>query len=144
MVFFPYSAHGLGHTSQGLAIAASTQEPEQWKPCLSADCPGAPCSPGLSPWLLFLAVDSPGSFILPQLALDCAASERQGRTQWAKLAAQQMFLEPCFLFCCWAICFYSLSFLQGGFEKLPLLNGCFRFASIKPHLMKTSLRSSFS
>lgn len=41
------------------------------------------------------------------------------------VCSRQMFLEPCFLFCCWAICFYSLSFLQGGFERLPLLQWLF-------------------
>lgn len=51
--------------------------------------------------------------------------ERLGRAQRAVFAAPQMFLEPCFLFCCWAICFYSLSFLQGGFERLPLLQWMF-------------------
>jgi hypothetical protein len=81
---------------------------------------------------------------LLQPGSDCAASEGLGLGWSGMFAARQMFLEPCFLFCCWAICFYSLSFLQGGFERLPLLNGCFRFASIKPHIMKTRVRSSFS
>lgn len=87
------------------------------QPCLS---PGPPLLTllgwGRTPGLCY-PVDLPG--------LDGSASTRRGKAQWAVFAARQMFLEPCFLFCCWAICFYSLSFLQGGFERLPLLQWMF-------------------
>lgn len=87
------------------------------QPCLS---PGPPpltlLGWGRTPDLCY-PVDLPG--------LDGSASTRRGKAQWAVFAARQMFLKPCFLFCCWAICFYSLSFLQGGFERLPLLQWMF-------------------
>lgn len=69
---------------------------------------------------------APGSsYPVKQPGPNGSASERRGRAQWAGSAARQMLLEPCFWFCCWAICFYSLSFLQGGFERLPLLQWMF-------------------
>lgn len=82
-----------------------------------------PCPPPLN---LLGWGSTPGSFHpLDRPGLDGSASGRRGRAQRAMFAAQQMFPEPCFLFCCWAICFYSLSFLQGGFERLPLLQWTF-------------------
>ena len=40
--------------------------------------------------------------------------------------------------------FIAYRFCRGALKGCHCSSGCFRFASIKPHLMKTSLRSSFS
>lgn len=55
--------------------------------------------------------------------------------------------------CSWSLVFCSVAgpfvfiayrFCRGALKGCHCSNGCFRFASIKPRLMKTSLRSSFS
>lgn len=55
--------------------------------------------------------------------------------------------------CSWSLVFCSVAgpfvfiayrFCRGALKGCHCSNGCFRFASVKPHLMKTSLRSSFS
>lgn len=101
-------------------LARDAQDHPPQSPLPSSFCPGPPPLNPLG-WR-----SAPGSsYPVKQPGPNGSASERRGRAQWAGSAARQMLLEPCFLFCCWAICFYSLSFLQGGFERLPLLQWMF-------------------
>lgn len=111
--------HQASASCADLSHSAATQDLSPLtQPCFcpvfpTIDCPGG----GGAPWLRHI-LGLPGPI--------SSVSEKQGRAgPRGCVCCRQMFLEPCFLFCCWAICFYSLSFLQGGFERLPLLQWMF-------------------